>query len=269
MRAALVLAACAVASPAPSAAPRPALRPQLRRLALLRGGGAVAKPALPAADSSYDLLPHSRRATECLTHFGVDPQQGLSEERAAELARRYGPNALEVEAGPSALALFLGQFEDRLVQVRPGHSPSPSPSPGPSPTVSHSHGLRLRLRRASLPRLAASDPAGGGGAVVPARVPRGRRGQGVGRADGDPRDPADQRAGEHVAGAERGRRPLRPAAPPARDRTLPPTGALPLPLPNPYPLPLPPSPRSSPRSSPSPSPSPSPTPRPREASGVG
>ena len=154
MRAAVVLAAvaCAVASPALSAAPRPALRPQLRRLALLRGGGAVAKPALPAADSSYDLLPHSRSATECLTHFGVDPQQGLSEERAAELARRYGPNALEVEAGPSALALFLGQFEDRLVQVRPGPSRSPSPGPGPSATLSHRHGLHLRLSRASLPR---------------------------------------------------------------------------------------------------------------------
>ena len=237
MRAALVLAAvaCAVASPALSAAPRPALRPQLRRLALLRGGGAVAKPALPAADSSYDLLPHSRSATECLTHFGVDPQQGLSEERAAELARRYGPNALEVEAGPSALALFLGQFEDRLVQVRPGPSPSPSPGPGPSPTISHRHGLRLRLSRASLPRRAASDSAGGGGALVRACVPRGRRGQGVGRADGDPRDPADQRAREHVAGAQRGRRPLRPAAPTARDRTLPPAGALPQPLyPTPY-----------------------------------
>jgi magnesium-transporting ATPase (P-type) len=111
--------ACVVASPAPSAAPRPALRPQLRRLALLRGG-AASNPVLPAAGSFQELQPHSRSATECLTHFGVESQDGLSEERAAELARRYGPNALEVEAGPSALALFLGQFEDRLVQVTPG-----------------------------------------------------------------------------------------------------------------------------------------------------
>ena len=124
MRAALLFivvasVACAAASPAPSAAPRPAVRPQLRRLALLRGG-AAAKPVLPSAPaalSSHDLQPHSRSVTECLTHFGVDTQGGLSEERAAELARRYGPNALEVEAGPSALALFLGQFEDRLVQI--------------------------------------------------------------------------------------------------------------------------------------------------------
>ena len=122
MRAALLFivvasAACAVASPAPSAAPRPAVRPQLRRLALLRGG-AAAKPVLPSPNDLPQM--HSRSVPECLTHFGVDTQGGLSEERAAELARRYGPNALEVEAGPSALALFLGQFEDRLVQVTPG-----------------------------------------------------------------------------------------------------------------------------------------------------
>ena len=110
-----IAVACAAASPAPSVAPRPALRPRLHRLALLRGG--AAKPVLPALGSSHDLQPHSRSTNECLAHYGVDPQGGLSEERAAELARRYGPNQLEVDAGPSALALFLGQFEDRLVQI--------------------------------------------------------------------------------------------------------------------------------------------------------
>ena len=107
--------ACALTAASSPAAVQQAPRPQLRRLALLRGG--AAGPVVPTSGSSFELQPHSQSTNECLTHYGVTPEAGLSEERAVELTKRYGKNELAMEKGPSALELFLGQFEDRLVQI--------------------------------------------------------------------------------------------------------------------------------------------------------
>ena len=88
-------------------------RPALRRIAVLRGGAAA--PAPTAAP--FELQPHAKSTAECLTHYGVNADQGLDAERVELLLNKHGKNELEQEKGPSALELFLSQFEDRLVQI--------------------------------------------------------------------------------------------------------------------------------------------------------
>ena len=88
-------------------------RPALRRLAVLRGGAAAPTPTA----APFELQPYAKSTAECLTHHGVTADQGLDAERAAQLLQTHGRNELEQEKGPTALELFLSQFEDRLVQI--------------------------------------------------------------------------------------------------------------------------------------------------------
>ena len=52
-----------------------------------------------------------------LEELQTDPEQGLSDARAAELLQRYGGNVLEERGRQSAYRLFLRQFQDLLIIV--------------------------------------------------------------------------------------------------------------------------------------------------------
>jgi Ca2+-transporting ATPase len=52
-----------------------------------------------------------------LEELQTDPEQGLSDARAAELRQRYGGNVLEQRGRQSAYRLFLRQFQDLLIIV--------------------------------------------------------------------------------------------------------------------------------------------------------
>ena len=61
--------------------------------------------------------PHASTAKDVLEQAGVVADAGLSDARAAELLKKFGRNELEADAGTPLWALFLAQFDDRLVQI--------------------------------------------------------------------------------------------------------------------------------------------------------
>ena len=108
------------AASAASAAPthRPSARPQLVRSALsLRGGAAVGGSPSPGGGGAQMVPPHASTAKDVLEQAGVVADAGLSDARAAELLKKFGRNELEADAGTPLWALFLAQFDDRLVQI--------------------------------------------------------------------------------------------------------------------------------------------------------
>ena len=108
------------AATAASAAPihRPSARPQLVRSALsLRGGAAVGGSPSPGGGGAQMVPPHASTAKDVLEQAGVVADAGLSDARAAELLKKFGRNELEADAGTPLWALFLAQFDDRLVQI--------------------------------------------------------------------------------------------------------------------------------------------------------
>ena len=118
--AAKLLVVALPAASAASAAPihRPSARPQLVRSALsLRGGAAVGGSPSPGGGGAQMVPPHASTAKDVLEQAGVVADAGLSDARAAELLKKFGRNELEADAGTPLWALFLAQFDDRLVQI--------------------------------------------------------------------------------------------------------------------------------------------------------
>ena len=60
---------------------------------------------------------HLQEVDETIKTLGADPNQGLSEKEAQERLEKYGKNAFEAERGPSALRIFLEQFNDFMIGV--------------------------------------------------------------------------------------------------------------------------------------------------------
>jgi cation-transporting ATPase F len=60
---------------------------------------------------------HATATDEALSHHGVRPEDGLSDEEAATRLARHGPNRPTPRAGRSALARFLAQLREPLVLV--------------------------------------------------------------------------------------------------------------------------------------------------------
>jgi len=54
---------------------------------------------------------------ECLKHFNVREETGLSEGQVRDYQAKYGPNELPAEEGKSLLQLILDQFDDLLVKI--------------------------------------------------------------------------------------------------------------------------------------------------------
>ena len=63
---------------------------------------------------------HSRTAGEVIEALGSDETKGLDSREAAARLKRFGPNVLPHEAGPSSLALFAKQFEGLPVMMLVG-----------------------------------------------------------------------------------------------------------------------------------------------------
>ena len=74
----------------------------------LRGGEAAPTETTP---------PHALPVDKFLASIDVSPEQGLSSMRAEQLLKIHGLNQLEVEGAEPLWALFLAQFDDRLVQI--------------------------------------------------------------------------------------------------------------------------------------------------------
>ena len=60
---------------------------------------------------------HTLPVSDALGRQGVDPEQGLAEDEAAQRLQRHGPNSLPEPAGRSALMRFLSQLKEPLVLV--------------------------------------------------------------------------------------------------------------------------------------------------------
>jgi Ca2+-transporting ATPase len=71
---------------------------------------ASAEPELADANGAWYGVP----AEEVAAELGVDPADGLTAERAAELLERYGPNALPAEEQVAAWRRFLGQYRSYM-----------------------------------------------------------------------------------------------------------------------------------------------------------
>jgi len=54
---------------------------------------------------------------ECLKHFSVKQETGLTEMQVKEYKAKYGPNELPAEEGKTLLQLILEQFDDLLVKI--------------------------------------------------------------------------------------------------------------------------------------------------------
>ena len=60
---------------------------------------------------------HTLPVSDALGRQGVDPEQGLAEDEAAQRLQRHGPNSLPEPTGRSALMRFLSQLKEPLVLV--------------------------------------------------------------------------------------------------------------------------------------------------------
>jgi len=60
---------------------------------------------------------HMHSYEECLKHFNVREETGLSEGQVRDYQAKYGPNELPAEEGKSLLQLILDQFDDLLVKI--------------------------------------------------------------------------------------------------------------------------------------------------------
>lgn len=60
---------------------------------------------------------HALTAADVATRLGVDLQRGLSESEAKKRLAHYGPNALEMGAGPAYMAIAIRQLADPLVAL--------------------------------------------------------------------------------------------------------------------------------------------------------
>ena len=70
-------------------------------------------PPTAAAAPAWHALP----VGDALARHGVDPEQGLADDEAAQRLLRHGPNSLPERAGRSALMRFLSQLKEPLVLV--------------------------------------------------------------------------------------------------------------------------------------------------------
>jgi magnesium-transporting ATPase (P-type) len=61
--------------------------------------------------------PHTVPAEDILSRFGVDPNWGLTEDRAKEILLRDGPNHLKPPQKPSRLKIFLAQVLNAMTVV--------------------------------------------------------------------------------------------------------------------------------------------------------
>ncbi|XP_034415105.1 ATPase sarcoplasmic/endoplasmic reticulum Ca2+ transporting 1, like isoform X1 [Cyclopterus lumpus] len=60
---------------------------------------------------------HAKSTAECLAHFGVNENTGLSPEQCKKNLEKYGYNELPAEEGKSIWELIAEQFEDLLVRI--------------------------------------------------------------------------------------------------------------------------------------------------------
>lgn len=68
-------------------------------------------------DTQDDVPPYALSVAAVLSQLGSDSDQGLLEERVAELRARYGYNELGETPGPTVWRLFLGQFNEVVVWI--------------------------------------------------------------------------------------------------------------------------------------------------------
>ncbi|OWA51634.1 Calcium-transporting ATPase sarcoplasmic/endoplasmic reticulum type [Hypsibius exemplaris] len=60
---------------------------------------------------------HAKTPEEIIRHFGVDPENGLSDQQVKDSQARYGLNELPTEETKPLWALILEQFDDLLVKI--------------------------------------------------------------------------------------------------------------------------------------------------------
>jgi len=83
-----------------------------------KGNPVVTTAPDPAPDAEHSTTPWAERpAAAAANAFGVNPDQGLSADKALQRLQRYGPNALPEAAPKSKIVLLLEQFKNRLILV--------------------------------------------------------------------------------------------------------------------------------------------------------
>jgi len=75
------------------------------------------KKSMKSMKKPSELVPHAQSPDEVCAFFGVDPDEGLSDDMVLEYRDKYGENKLDEEEGKSLFELIQEQFEDLLVRI--------------------------------------------------------------------------------------------------------------------------------------------------------